>query len=262
MRVILLIALIVTFQTTFSQSSYRAMSVESGGIITGRVSLEGETPPVPILPVHKDVHCCGSSTPSPRLSVGRDNGVENAVVYLVNISEGKKFDNTETVVLDQKGCHFEPHVVVLPFGEELVISNSDDILHNVRAYHINDGKTIFNIAQPIKGQRTTIRPALFDQPGIYHAVCDAGHPWMSAFIVVSEHPYYTVTDENGTFTLDEVPPGNYEIRVWHGGAAIRDTRRSGNEVVQYIYEDPHVAAKEINIQSNSKTTVEFTLNIR
>ncbi len=262
MRVILLIALIVTFQTTFSQSSYRAVSVESGGIITGRVSLEGETPPIPILPVHKDVHCCGSSTPSPRLSVGGNHGLKNAVVYLANITEGKRFEHTETVVLDQKDCHFEPHVTLLPFGGQLVIRNSDEILHNVRAYHIDDGKTIFNIAQPIKGQQTSIRPALFDRAGIYHAVCDAGHPWMSAFIVVTEHPYYAITDGDGNFILENIPPGNYKLRVWHGGVQIRDTRTSGNEVVQYIYEDPHVIAKEVNVRSKSITTVDFKVEIR
>ncbi len=248
--------LCLSFQFAFSQSS------GNNGTITGYVSLEGTAPSIPQLTVHKDVHCCGTTTPSPRLSVGENNGLKNAVIYLENVTGGKRFDMTEPVLLDQKECHFEPHVVIVPYGSQLVIRNSDEVLHNVRAYNIEDGRTVFNIAQPIQGQQTSIRPALFDEPGIYHATCDAGHPWMSAFIIVADHPYYTVTDDDGNFTLDEVPPGTYKLKVWHSGVTIRDTRVSGSEVLQYIYEDPYFITKEIKVEPNAQKSVDIKLKIR
>ena len=252
----LIVLFLLSFQITFSQTP------GNNGTITGRVSLEGAVPSVPQLTVHKDVQCCGSTTPSPRLSVGKDNGLKNAVVYLEKVAGGKRIDLAEPVLLDQKECHFEPHVVIVPLGGQLVIRNSDEVLHNVRAYNIEDGRTVFNIAQPIKGQQTSIRPALFDRPGIYHATCDAGHPWMSAFIVVAEHPYYAITDDNGRFILEDVPPGTYRLKVWHGGVHIKKTRTSGNEVIQYIYEEPYVIKEEIDIQSGSVSPVEVMLQLR
>jgi len=246
----------LSLQFAFSQSS------GNNGTITGHVSLEGTEPAVPLLPVHKDVHCCGTTTPSPRLSVGEDNGLKNAVVYLEQVTGGKRYNTTEPVLLDQKECHFEPHVVVVPFGGQLVIRNSDEVLHNVRAYNIKDGKTVFNIAQPIKGQQTSIRPTLFDKPGIYHATCDAGHPWMSAFIVVAEHPYYTVTSDDGSFTLEDVPPGTYQLTVWHSGVHVKEKRTSGSEIVQYVYEDPYMINRTVEVQQGSVAAVDVTFTLR
>jgi plastocyanin len=251
-----IVLILVSFQISFSQSP------GNNGAITGRVSLEGAVPPVPQLTVHKDVHCCGSTTPSPRLSVGNDNGLKNAVVYLKEVTGGKQLDLTKQVLLDQRECHFEPHVVIVPYGGQLVIRNSDEVLHNVRAYHIDDGRTVFNIAQPIQGQQTSIRPALFDSPGIYHATCDAGHPWMSAFIVVAEHPYYTITDDHGEFILENVPPGTYQLRVWHGGVHIRESRSSGSEVIKYFYEEPYAVSEEIHVKPGVTTEADFRINFR
>ena len=252
---LIFIFILISFQFAFAQTS------GNSGTISGRVSLGGAAPPVPQLTVHKDVQCCGSTIPSPRLSLGKDNGLKNAVVYLEKVTGGKRLDISTQVLLDQRECHFEPHVVIVPYGAQLVIRNSDEVLHNVRAYHIEDGRTVFNIAQPIKGQQTSIRPALFDRPGIYHATCDAGHPWMSAFIVVAEHPYYVITDDNGEFTLEDIPPGKYRLKVWHGGVHIKDTRKSGNEVLQYIYEDPYIASREVTVTGKENTEVHIRLQM-
>jgi hypothetical protein len=251
-----IVLILLSFQITLSQTP------GNYGTITGRVSLSGTAQTIHQLTVNKDVHCCGSTTASPRLSLGNNSGLKNAVVYIKNISGGKQFEQIDPVLLDQKECHFEPHVAILPEGGPLVIRNSDEVLHNVRTYRIEDGKTVFNIAQPVQGQQTSIRPAVFDRPGIYHAVCDAGHPWMSAFIVVAEHPYYTLTDENGNFTLEDVPPGTYRLKVWHGGVHIKETRTSGSEVVQYVYEEPYIIAEKIDVRPGSNTPVEFRLKLR
>ncbi len=259
---IMVLMTVSTMQDLYSQIQYREIEVTNGGTITGQVSIKDDAPQIEMLEVNKDVQHCGSSTPSPRLSVGKNNGLKNAVVYLKDVEKGKRLNRDESVVLDQKDCQFTPHVVLLPFGGKLEIVNSDDILHNVRAYHTKDGRTIFNIAQPIKGQRTSIRPAAFERPGIYHTVCDAAHPWMSAFIVVKEHPYYPVTAEDGSFTIENIPPSEYTLKIWHGGVNIDDTVVSSGEVVQYRYEDPYTFSKEVEVKTEEETSVKVRLALR
>lgn len=107
--------------------------------------------------------------------------------------------------------------MIAAVGARLEILNNDPILHNVHTYF--DGKppqTLFNIAQPIKGRRMKSKP--LQKSGLILATCDAGHPWMFAHIMVADHPYYTVTDKNGNFRLENAPPANTcfasGMKVW------------------------------------------------
>ena len=94
-------------------------------------------------------------------------------------------------------------------GSDLEIVNNDPILHNVHARQaIADGlQTVFNIAQPMRGQRTKIDAPL-DKPGIVALTCEAGHPWMTAYILVANHPFVATSGDNGEFVIDDVPAGH------------------------------------------------------
>jgi hypothetical protein len=250
------------FQTAIAQTSYKTITVEDGGTITGRVLLKTEVNQIPTLSIGKDTQHCGSSVQSPRLTVGKNGGVRNAVVFLKKISAGKSVDREREYVLNQKECLFEPFVVILPTETPLTIVNSDGILHNVRANRLDDNKLIVNIAQPVKGQRTTLRGSLFNQTGILAVTCDAGHPWMSAYLIVADHPYYSVTDETGVFILDKIPPGTYELSVWHGGVHIKQRDIIKDEVIRYYYEEPYELVKNVTIEPNSNVIVDFDLTLR
>ncbi|MEE9612082.1 MAG: carboxypeptidase regulatory-like domain-containing protein, partial [Desulfatiglandales bacterium] len=73
-------------------------------------------------------------------------------------------------------------------------------------------KTVFNLALPLKGQKIKKR---LRRPGMLSVKCDAGHTWMSAYVYVSKHPYYSVTDKKGSFEIKDVPPGTYMLKAWH-----------------------------------------------
>ena len=112
--------------------------------------------------------------------------------------------------MDQRGCRFDPRVVVARPGEEMAILNSDGILHNVHTTSADN--PAFNQAQPKfkkKLQKTIAKPEM----GI-KVVCDA-HGWMSAWWISQEHPYYALTDAEGAFSMGDVPAGDYEIELWH-----------------------------------------------
>ncbi len=85
---------------------------------------------------------------------------------------------------------------------------------------------------------------------------------MSAYIVVAEHPYYALTDANGEFTLDDVPPGPYRLRLWHEGVAVTETSFEKGKPKRYYFEDPYELTKDVIVPPNGETTVEFELQLR
>jgi plastocyanin len=189
--------------------AYEAGAVSGGGSISGEVKYDGNAPAPKKLEVTKDGEVCGSAAKdSPELIVGGNKGIKNAVVYLANISKGKAMD-IAPAKLDQKGCEYAPHVTVVPAGAEFEILNSDGILHNIHTFSKTNSP--INKAQPKfkKTMKETIAKA-----EIIPMKCDV-HTWMSGVIVAADHPYYAVTDENGAFSLKNVPPGTYQLKVWH-----------------------------------------------
>ncbi|MEE9231504.1 MAG: carboxypeptidase regulatory-like domain-containing protein, partial [Acidobacteriota bacterium] len=137
-----------------------------------------------------------------------EQGLRWAVLSLAG-ADGIPAQAETAPTLDQNGCQFIPHVVVVQAGKELTVLNSDGILHNVHTYSKENAP--MNKAQPGFKKKMKVK---FDQAEIVKVACDA-HPWMSGWIFVSENPFATATDESGSFELAGVPPGTYELRLWH-----------------------------------------------
>ncbi len=246
-----------------TQSPYQEIEVKDGGTIHGIVRLRGDASEIENFEITKNADYCGNDKPSPRLVVGESNGVQNTVVSIEGITQGKKIDRDITHVLDQRDCEYAPHVLILPLGEPLEILNSDPILHNVHGYTLRERRrSIFNIAQPVQGQRVLIRAKRFRSPGLVLTTCDAGHAWMSGYIVVAEHPYYTLTDANGAFILDNVPPGSYRLRTWHEGVSVIETEVEHGKPKKYHFEQPYEITQEVIILPNGEVRVEFELALR
>ncbi len=112
--------------------AYVPEAVHSSGTLRGRVTLVGAAH-IDMMPITKDPSHCGGTRPSPRLVVGKNHGVKNAVVRIENISSGKPFSHVVHPTLEQRHCEYVPHVMAVPVGTQLEILNSDAILHNVHA---------------------------------------------------------------------------------------------------------------------------------
>jgi hypothetical protein len=112
-------------------------------------------------------------------------------------------------VLDQDGCEYKPHVLGVRAGQDFVIKNSDGLLHNVNAKpKTNRG---FNVGQPT----TMETKKQFSQAEVMVPVTCEVHGWMQSYIGVVDHPYYAVTNEDGTFSIQGLPPGTYTVEAWH-----------------------------------------------
>lgn len=117
---------------------------------------------------------------------------------------------SEAHLLEQQGCVYHPHVSGLMVGQDLIIRNDDETLHNVHA--LPTANKEFNQGQPIQGMETT---RTFDEPEVMiRFKCDV-HPWMSAYMGVLEHPFFAVTGADGTYSIEGLPAGTYELEAWH-----------------------------------------------
>lgn len=197
--------------------AYEEIEVLSPGAIEGRVSYRGPRPEAAYLPVLKNADVCGERVPDESLRVSAEGGLAGAVVELVGVSAGKKRGRV-AAVLDNRECAFVPRVQVVPVGGSLEIRNSDPILHDAHAWV--GPKTIFNLGLP-EWRRVS---HTFEEPGLHAIDCNVLHTWMKAFVFVPNHPYATVTEDDGTFLLEDVPLGTYELRVWH--ETLGEKRRS------------------------------------
>ena len=135
-------------------------------------------------------------------------GVQNTVVVLQPTERQVRAEPT-SIVLDNRNCAFTPHVQVAPLGSELRLKNSDPILHTVHARLGNE--TLFNVGLPRWRQVMTS----LTRSGIIKIDCDVLHTWMSAAIVVTQSPYYAVTDRDGRFVIEQLPAGEYQMETWH-----------------------------------------------
>ena len=117
---------------------------------------------------------------------------------------------TDPVVLDQKGCHYLPHVVGLRATQPLQVVNSDNTLHNVHGMPENNRE--FNQGQPVPGMKNSVTFAVPEV--LIPFKCDV-HGWMHAYVGVVSHPYFAVSDKAGKFELRTIPPGTYTIEAVH-----------------------------------------------
>ncbi len=193
-----------------NSEAYQGIEVPNGGTITGEVKFTGKLGVPASLKVTSDNSYCGTQKPNEALIVSKNGGVKNAVLMIEKIEKGKKIPKKKATV-DNRDCLFVPHVQAMTKRNYLVMINSDPILHNTHGY-LNGKRTVFNLAMPLQGQKIKKR---MRKPGIINIACDAGHTWMSAYIVVVAHPYFAVSDENGAFEITDLPPGKYRLKAWH-----------------------------------------------
>jgi len=212
----LLITLAMTVSATVSPSS-----AADWGTLKGRLIYEGDPIKPDAINVNKDVGYCGKhGLVDETIAVGEKGGLQNVFIYLY-VKRGKSVDvhpdlekpPGETLVLDNKGCRFEPHGMILRTGQTLEIRNSDPgIGHNTNAVFlrnpvfnelVSDSKPLVKVFN-----RTESFPSAF--------ACNI-HPWMKAFVLIRDNPYMAITGADGSFEIRNIPAGKHEFIFWQEG---------------------------------------------
>jgi plastocyanin len=197
-------------------SAYKVDKGIKGGTIEGAVKFAGKASAMKPLEVNKNKEVCGKKpVPNQTLVVGGNGGLEWAVVRLIDVKTGKAWSKKvwgkKKSVIDQNGCYFSPHVLVIKPKRGVRVLNNDKILHNFHTFP-KKNKAV-NKAQPKFLKKMNLKGSFFKTPEIINVKCDV-HGWMNGYIVVAENPYTTVTNAEGKFKLTNVPPGDYKLEVW------------------------------------------------
>lgn len=185
--------------------------------IKGAVQWEGKPPRRRPIDMGSEQYCVNAHT-EPMLSettvVGPNGGLANVFVHVTGGLTGWKFPKgSGEVLLDQHGCQYVPHVLGVQVGQALRIRNSDPIMHNIHANDMKSGRDMFNFSQTQKGAET-VESKVARRPGFVQVKCDV-HGWMGSYICITRYPFFAVTGEDGAFTLEKLPPGEYTIEAWH-----------------------------------------------
>ena len=234
------------------EPAYQEISVTSPGTLSGRVTFSGKYTPMK-WKVVKDREFCGDTVIDESVVATPDGGLQFVVVSIDDIKEGKALPR-EVKEIANKQCRYQPHVEAMSVCSKLMITNHDTIFHNTHGYigegefipqkpelspeglwviayeETSNGKaaqpmvaftTLFNLGLPTQDfkPKKTMR-----DPGLITLKCDAGHTWMTGYVWVKPHPYVTVTDRDGRFSLTEVPAGEHTVTFWHESLGVQEQK--------------------------------------
>lgn len=173
------------------------------GSVTGTVTTTAKG--VPPVRVTIDQKVCGNELPDEAIVVDGQGRLANAVVILTGV---KRAAPAEAAVINEK-CRFAPRVQLISSKTAIRTTSKDPILHTTNA-QLENGRTLFNVALPVPGINIT-KPIAATGP--VRLSCNT-HPWMRGWMIVTDEAA-AVSVADGRFTIDNVPPGTYELRVWH-----------------------------------------------
>ena len=197
---------------------YRVVDVARSGAIVGRVTLESPTPADTTYTASDSAAAfCGSSRRVP-LVYGSGDNVRDVVVWLADARSGKRLPIERRYELTNTDCELEPRVQAAVEGGMLNVRNADRSAH--RTIFLSGGDTVSSVRETEAGQVVPTGKPLLHR-GLVRVRSDR-YPWSRAWIRVFDHPYFAVTNRDGIFTIDSVPPGDYTLKMWEPRLGVRE----------------------------------------
>ena len=186
-------------------------AVPGGGTVSGRVTYEGTPAKQKPIDMSKEPSCAKQyATPPPTETVvtGPNNALENVVVY-ISARAPDEPPPSQAAVLAQKGCRYLPHVLAFQVNQELKITNEDQTSHNI--HPLAKINREWNKSQP---PGTPPFSEKYDKMEFIPVKCNV-HPWMHGTFAVLKNSHYSISGNDGGFTLPNLPPGKYTVTAFH-----------------------------------------------
>lgn len=221
---------------------YRETNITSAGSIAGRVLLDGDPPRDrgPTAPPAGDQRVCGAAITDGSVAHS-GNRLANVVVWINDVRVGKPLPIERRLEVTEAQCQFDPRIQAAVTGSTVDLHNEDATISHTRVLRAGTVDTITTIATNDAGQVVPSTRMAKDAGMVAIRVVE--HPWMRAYIAVFDNPYFAVTDANGAFRLDSVPPGRYHLMAWH--------ERGRKTLTQ-----------DAEVKAGAETKVEFRFNLK
>lgn len=228
--------------TVTAMAQQSAVAQVPAGTVTGKVVFEGKPPTMRPLPVEADPHCVKLRAGNPLLNemmvLGEGQTMANILVRVVsNLPKMEHPIPEEPIILSQQGCQYSPHVFAMRKGQSIKFQNPDGINHNV---HLLPEKNR-EMNRAMANKEVTFLYKAEHAEDVFTIKCDV-HSWMKAYCAVLDHPYFAVTGIDGTFSIEGLPAGTYEIEAWH---EVLKTKRGevtidadGGATIDFMYTRP------------------------
>ena len=225
--------------------AYEEIAVTDGGSLSGTLSLEGQVPrpkSYNLITLPDQVYCGRISDGQgwrllQPFNVGQAGQFRDVAVYLQNVEKGKSFDHVQASRIEAKDCQFVPFTTVVREKNDVVVVNMDPVMHDIQAYETSQlgPRVLFNVPLPMNPQHPRDLKDRSDA-AMYHKhlagepmkqlvgmtkgrrvfVLQCGfHAYMESWGLAMENPYYALTDQDGRFEIDDIPPGTYKMLIWH-----------------------------------------------
>jgi hypothetical protein len=199
---------------TSSGSAGGAAGPTGNATVSGVIHFTGQAPANPKIDMSQESACASKYTTPPTDPQFVVNGgkLGNVFVYVKSgLPSGATYPTpTESVEIDQNGCLYHPRVFGVMTNQKILIKNSDNVLHNIKA--LPKDNRPFNISQPQAGMTST---RTFTTPEVMVPLECNVHGWMHAWVGVLPHPFYSTSGQDGSFTIKNLPAGTYTIEAWH-----------------------------------------------
>jgi hypothetical protein len=235
---------------------YKIAAVTTPGTITGTVDLDGVAPAPEVVQPTTDQNVCGKSVVARNVSVSGTR-LADAVVWLTDIRTGKAFPLERRYDLTNNDCLLDPFVMAMTTNGTLNVGNDDRAVQTNRFINVGTGKIV--ALAPFNDDGEVVPVDRFSEPAEVEVVSEQ-HPWTHAWIAVLDHPYFAQTDAKGTFKIDGVPPGKYQIRAWHPSIGFADdsvTVPAGQQV-SVAFRIRHAAATAPTVVAPATPTASST----